>query len=197
MTQQHIATITSVAPRHIQRANGQGFDLWEVFDSNGQAWVVKPQVAEFAKSLVGQMVTFVTRTEVKMGNNPGQQFTNYYADALYPGAPQSAQTPPQAAVSPPAGQQAAPPSEDQQARTLSIYRQVAAKVAGTACRGDIYVFWTLLPELMAWFQSGVRPAQIIEAESIAAQTVRAAGGDPPAYAEGEPLDNRTDDDIPF
>jgi hypothetical protein len=197
MAQQHIATITNVAPRHIQRANGQGFDLWEVFDSNGGVWVVKPQVAEFAKTLLGQTVTFVTRTEVKQGNNPGQQFTNYYADALYPGAPQSAQTPPQAAVSPQGVQQAPPPTEDQQARTLSIYRQVAAKVAAQACQGDIYVFWTLLPELMAWFQSGVRPATITDAEAFAANTVRASGGEPPAYAEGEPLDNRTDDDIPF
>jgi hypothetical protein len=207
MAQQHIATVTNVAPRHIQRANGQGFDLWEVFDSLGGTWVVKPQVAEFAKSLIGQTVTFVTRTEVKMGNNPGQQFTNYYADALYPGAPQ-AQTPaqyaPQSSGMPlqgsqsvSGGLQAPPPSEDQRERTLSIYRQVAAKVAGQVCSGDMYVFWTMLPELMAWFQSGVRPATITDAEQIAARTVRASGGDPPAYAEGEPLDPRTVDDVPF
>ena len=200
MTQQHVATITNVAPRHIQRANGQGFDLWEVFDSNGGAWVVKPQVAEFAKNLIGQTVTFVTRTEVKMGNNPGQQFTNYYADALYPGAPQ-AQTPPQTAPSTYAGQSVPAPTEDPQAKTLSIYRQVAAKVAGQVCQGDLYVFWTMLPELMRYFVAGERPASIIEAEQVAAHAVRASGGSPPGYAEGapsnEPLDNRTDDDIPF
>jgi hypothetical protein len=208
MAQQHIATVTNVAPRHIQRANGQGFDLWEVFDSLGGTWVVKPQVAEFAKSLIGQTVTFVTRTEVKPGNNPGMQFTNYYADALYPGAPQPSDTTTQYAPQPSGmplqgsqsvsgGLQAPPPSEDQRERTLSIYRQVAAKVAGQVCSGDMYVFWTMLPELMAWFQSGVRPATITDAEQIAARTVRASGGDPPAYAEGEPLDPRTVDDVPF
>jgi hypothetical protein len=208
MAQQHIATVTNVAPRHIQRANGQGFDLWEVFDSLGGTWVVKPQVAEFAKSLIGQTVTFVTRTEVKMGNNPGQQFTNHYADALYPGAPQPSDTTTQYAPQPSGmplqgsqsvsgGLQAPTPTEDQRERTLSIYRQVAAKVAGEVCKGDLYVFWTLLPELMRYFIASERPASIIEAERIAASTVRASGGDPPAYAEGEPLDPRTDEDIPF
>lgn len=75
---------------------------------------------------------------------------------------------------------------------LSIYRQVAAKVAASHSRGDDLKFWTIIPELMVWFKTGSRPHWVTEQEepqkSEAARAYALAGEAPPPP---------TDDDIPF
>jgi hypothetical protein len=237
MNAQHVAFVTAVDAKHVERANGQSFDLWQVHDSDNNTWVVKKPLADFARSLVGQQAQFSTRSEQKPRNDGDGFFTNYYADQIIPMASvvTSAQAYPPSPNFPPSSQQPQPqylpaqqaqqqqpaqyqegwgynqpqqtapqyvpqpqpqpaPSQAQEApfypsmKDLSIYRQVAAKVAGDICKGDQYVFWTLLPDLMQFFVTGSRPASIVQAEELARNTVNAARPEPQAYAEGASLD---------
>jgi hypothetical protein len=72
--------ITKCEPREVTTREGRKFPLNEVYDASGQAWVAKKDVYDFAQRLIGQPVQMVTRTE-QNGN-----FTNYYVDAIIPGA---------------------------------------------------------------------------------------------------------------
>ena len=64
--------------REVTTKDGRKFPLHEIHDANGQAWVAKRDVWEFAGRLIGQPVQLMTRTE------QNGSFTNYYADAVMP-----------------------------------------------------------------------------------------------------------------
>jgi hypothetical protein len=235
MSNQHTAYITAVEPKHITRANGQAFDLWQVFDSDGSIWVVKPPLAKFAQMLVGQQATFTTRSETKVTD--AGEFVNYYADAIYPvegsqmlgqqqgyqpqpqQQPQAQPTQPQPQAQPqdnPAEQQASQRAEAEareQQKRLEMNRALATKVAAWVCQGDQYTFWTLIPDLLRFYETGWRPDNIIRAEQIARQSVGnqpQTNSTPQANAEGAGMPEYTnpsvvsgggmltaDEDIPF
>jgi hypothetical protein len=81
---EHIAFVTAVDAKHIDRPNGQSFDLWQIHDSDNNIWVVKKPLADFARALVGQQAQFTTRTEQKPRNDGNGFYENYYADQIIP-----------------------------------------------------------------------------------------------------------------
>ena len=70
--------ISNVGTREVNTKQGGKFNLHEIYDQTGQAWVAKKDVWQFASGLIGQPVQMMTRTE------QNGSFTNYYADAVMP-----------------------------------------------------------------------------------------------------------------
>jgi len=228
MSQTHIAYVANVDTKHIERANGQSFDLWQVHDNLGNIWVVKKNVADLAKTLVGQQVTFITRQEQK-GN-----FLNFYADQILPlqtqggvayshpmdqpagvtqaqaqamnqgwnpyeqpqiPSPQLPQMP-----SPFNGQEAAQvvygSASHEAERSASINRAVAVKAAAEICKGDLYTFFSTLPDIVQFLEDGTLPAKIVEA--LFANAGMEPERVPNASAEGASMPRPEEDpDIPF
>ena len=228
MSQTHIAYVANVDSKHIERANGQSFDLWQVHDNLGNIWVVKKNVADLAKTLVGQQVTFITRQEQK-GN-----FLNFYADQILPlqtqggvayshpmdqpagvtqaqaqamnqgwnpyeqpqiPSPQLPQMP-----SPFNGQEAAQvvygSASHEAERSASINRAVAVKAAAEICKGDLYTFFSTLPDIVQFLEDGTLPAKIVEA--LFANAGMEPERVPNASAEGASMPRPEEDpDIPF
>jgi len=240
MSQTHIAYVANVDSKHIERANGQSFDLWQVHDNLGNIWVVKKNVADLARTLVGQQVTFITRQEQK-GN-----FLNFYADQILPlqtqggvayshpmdqpagvtqaqaqamnqgwnpyeqpqiPSPQLSQMPLQGAVGPPSnGQEAAQAvygsASHEAERSASINRAVAVKAAAEICKGDLYTFFSTLPDIVQFLEDGTLPAKIVEA--LFANAGMEPERVPNASAEGAsmprpdpPYENVDPDGVPF
>ena len=221
----HVLTfIASVDAKRIERANGQAFDLHQVHDSDGNTWVVKKPLADFARTLVGQQVELVTRQETKVTETG--EWQNFYADSIIPstGAGQTAQPQPSERIPPPEGwyydsagnlrpearaEPEAPvsPSNGQEdsetpygsaaverEKRESINRSVAVKAAAVVCSGDQYVFWTMLRDLMGFLDEGKLPKNIEQASEYAEKVVNAS-------AEGASMPSaggsESDDDIPF
>ena len=228
MSQTHIAYVANVDTKHIERANGQSFDLWQVHDNLGNIWVVKKNVADLARTLVGQQVTFITRQEQK-GN-----FLNFYADQILPlqtqggvayshpmdqpagvtqaqaqamnqgwnpyeqpqiPSPQLPQMP-----SPFNGQEAAQvvygSASHEAERSASINRAVAVKAAAEICKGDLYTFFSTLPDIVQFLEDGTLPAKIVEA--LFANAGMEPERVPNASAEGASMPRPEEDpDIPF
>ena len=228
MSQTHIAYVANVDSKHIERANGQSFDLWQVHDNLGNIWVVKKNVADLARTLVGQQVTFITRQEQK-GN-----FLNFYADQILPlqtqggvayshpmdqpagvtqaqaqamnqgwnpyeqpqiPSPQLPQMP-----SPSNGQEAAQAvygsASHEAERSASINRAVAVKAAAEICKGDLYTFFSTLPDIVQFLEDGTLPAKIVEA--LFANAGMEPERVPNASAEGASMPRPEEDpDIPF
>jgi len=215
----HVLTfIASVDAKRIERANGQAFDLHQVHDSDGNTWVVKKPLADFARTLVGQQVELVTRQETKVTETG--EWQNFYADSIIPstGAGQTAQPQPSERIPPPEGwyydsagnlrPQPQPEPEPtpvadpasygsavaERATRESINRSVAVKAAAIVCSGDQYVFWTMLRDLMGFLDEGKLPKNIEQASEYAEKVVNASaeGASMPSAGGSE-----SEDDIPF
>jgi len=168
----YTTTLTNAAPRIVNKRDGSGsFTLFELFDHEGTAWVVKQDVYNVAQNWIGQPVQMTVRVE------QNGQWTNRFADIVQlaqgqpmqqqgpmqssamqaVGAAQSAQAQAGRAVQP--QQQNYQPEPWPTQKDRSIHRQTAAKVAAALQPTSASEFWSNVQDLAAYFDSGAVPDQ--------------------------------------
>lgn len=173
--------LTKAEPRIVNKRDGSGsFTLYELFDHEGTAWVVRDDIYNQARQWLGQTVDMVVRVEQK-GN-----FTNRYADIVTPNltgqvpasnavmqAMQAAQqanrvqpSVPNPMITQPqvpntVGGMGQPQLQDISVfptrKDSSINRQTAAKVAAQISSSPAE-FWGNCQDLARYFDSGQVPA---------------------------------------
>jgi hypothetical protein len=85
MPSQHVANITNADTKHIERGNGQFFDLYQVHDSEGKIRSKKP---DRACSMIGQQATII-RHEQKQATRAASSTTttptrfSWWSDGSY------------------------------------------------------------------------------------------------------------------
>lgn len=189
-------TLTKAAPRLVTPKSGANpFTLYELYDHEGTAWVVKNDVYNLAQGWIGQPVDMVVRVE-QNGN-----FTNRYADLVQP-AQAGAQVPATNAVQ--QAFQAAQAAQRVQAtmpqtpntpkiqdvnvfptrKDSSIHRQTAAKVAAEISTSPAE-FWSNVIDLAKYFDTGVIPTSLSQDYAM---TGAGYDNSPPPHS---------DSDVPF
>lgn len=176
--------LTKAEPRIVNRRDGSGsFTLYELFDHEGTAWVVKQDVYEQWAGAIGQTVDMIVRVE------QNGQWTNRYADLIQlsqAGAQVPASNAVQQAFQAAQAAQRVQPTVPQTPNTLTaqqgaallasgqatqiqdvsvfptrkddaIFRQTAAKVAATIS-DDPAQFWANVQDLAHYFATGQTPS---------------------------------------
>ena len=161
--------LTNAAPRIVNKRDGSGsFTLYELFDHEGTAWVVKADVYNNVLHLIGQTVNMVVRVE------QNGQWTNRFADIVIPaqaGAQVPASNAAEMAMAAAQAAQRVQPTMPQMPNTAqiqdvsvfptrkdaSINRQTAAKVAAQISGDNPSAFWANCVDLARYFDTGQVP----------------------------------------
>lgn len=178
MSDKVLTTIVSVVPSTVNTKRGPAVKHTITTSAGAELQTFKQDIAQTAASLIGQPV------EIEYDVSQNGEWTNYYPVAILPAANPALQAQmAQAALGSPlpgaqfAGQMAqntmpqatlggSPPLPTgdyfAEPKTISIHRQVAAKVAATMVteQSSAAEFWANCEALVVYFNSGATPIDI-------------------------------------